>query len=466
MEIWFDEIMVGEKGRAHDVLTTTLPDEIARSLAHHLDLPGQLPPGVQLESYVSGFPYGNRYVFARTSWDPRAARQGMVFSHALVAEAESISSLPDVVSVFDRLKAIRPVSFNPSKTVITLTNNRPTSYPSSELCDLLTTLSDGPAIIVGPSILEESIVALWPRLLPSMRSELRFRMSFGPEEADISRMHIVAVPTITATRWPEGRVAAALGADQQEAHTAGGRFLTGKFERDLPKFLAGLSIECTSFKKLDLCCRALELSINEEDFSKALTGLRLIGILQPAPEKGRAVKAACLDRVAMLPGPKSVSDFLSIRNLDLSPFAERRRFKVHLTTSFTGLLECDFSTDALLPVVESAFNPAQATEDWREAIGAALSNLSPLAANNFAPLIWSAYSIRRDLAQSVLGAVAGVPSMDKTLSTHIDDMGELRVEDISEDLIEVNFFLAEASFVVNRFGGDLHEALEHACKRD
>ena len=75
MKIVFDEIMVGEKGRAHDVLASTLPDEVARSLAHYLDLPGQLPPGFELGSYVSGFPHGDGYVFARTSLDPSAARQ-------------------------------------------------------------------------------------------------------------------------------------------------------------------------------------------------------------------------------------------------------------------------------------------------------------------------------------------------------------------------------------------------------
>ena len=90
MEIAFEEIMVGERGRAHDVLASSLPGDIARSLAHHLDLPGQLPPGFKLESYVSGFPHAGRYVVARTSLDPSAARQGMVFSHALVADLGAI----------------------------------------------------------------------------------------------------------------------------------------------------------------------------------------------------------------------------------------------------------------------------------------------------------------------------------------------------------------------------------------
>lgn len=108
MEIVFDEILVGERGRAHDVLASTLPDEVARSLAHHLDLPGQLPPGFELQSYVSGFPQGDRYVFARTSLDSRASRQGMVFSHALVCDLDVVQDLCNVAAVFDSLKAARP----------------------------------------------------------------------------------------------------------------------------------------------------------------------------------------------------------------------------------------------------------------------------------------------------------------------------------------------------------------------
>ena len=89
METAFDEILVGERGRAHDVLASNLPNDIARSLAHHLDLPGQIPPGFELDNYVSGFPSANGYVVARTSLDARAARQGMVFSHALIADKRS-----------------------------------------------------------------------------------------------------------------------------------------------------------------------------------------------------------------------------------------------------------------------------------------------------------------------------------------------------------------------------------------
>ena len=202
MEITFDEIMVGEQGRAHDVLASSLPDAIARSLAHHLDLPGQLPPGFELENYVAGFPHGGRYVVARTSLDRSAARQGMVFSHSLVADLGAIGELIDIAAVFERLEEARPEAPFTSQTTVKTSESNTRTRPSPELCDMLATSSDHPVVIGDPLALEVVVSALWPRLLPGMRRELRFRLSFGPEESDIAKVHIVAVPRVTVTRWP------------------------------------------------------------------------------------------------------------------------------------------------------------------------------------------------------------------------------------------------------------------------
>ena len=166
MDIVFDEIMVGERNRAHDVLASTLPDDLARSLAHHLDLPGQLPPGFELRNYVSGFPYEGRYVVARTSQDPSAARQGMVFSHALVADLGAIGELVDIATVFERLKGSRPEAPITSKTTINASESKTRALPSPALCDMLATSSDLPVVIEDPLALEGVISTLWPRLLP------------------------------------------------------------------------------------------------------------------------------------------------------------------------------------------------------------------------------------------------------------------------------------------------------------
>ena len=356
MEIVFDEILVGERDRAHDVLASTLPDEVARSLAHHLDLPGQLPPGFELQSYVSGFPQGDRYVFARTSLDSSASRQGMVFTHALVCDLDVVQGICDVATVFDSLKATRPPTPFATKTAVSASTMQARSQLSPVLCDLLSAPSDIPAVIIGPSALQGVISVLWPRLLPELRREFRFRLSFGPEEADISRVHIVAVPSVTATGWPQARVVDP-SYSTETAKTAAGRFLAGHLNSDVPHFIAALSIKCTSFQRLELCCRAFEMSQVEGDFSKTLSALRLVGSLQPDPTTAKVIKTLLLDRVSDHPGPRSVQDFLALRNLNLTPFSQRSNFLHKLTTRFHCLFESNPGSDVLLPILESTFEP-------------------------------------------------------------------------------------------------------------
>ena len=465
MEIVFDEILVGEKGRAHDVLASTLPDEVARSLAHYLDLPGQLPPGFDLRSYVSGFPLGDRYVFARTSLDPSAARQGMVFSHALVTDLDVAEGLNDVTTLFRLLKATRPTAPSAKRTALLLSGDQPTTTPSALLCDLLASPSDGPVVIVHPSALEDVIGHLWPRLLPAMRSALRFRLSFGPEEADVSGVHIVAVPSITASRWPESRVVD-LVRPSEMARTAAGRFLTGDLNGRLHELVAGLSIHCTSFQTLEFCCRALEMSLIEGDFSKTLGAVRLIGSLQPDPRKGRSIKGSLLNRLATRPGPKGAPDFLALRNLDLAPFPQRANFLEKLTAQFNCFFESDPGVGALLPIAQSAFDPAQSTEEWQEACRGALSELTTVGAKSLAPLMWITLNEHPQLGRSLLTQVASATSMDEAMASCIDDADVLSGKRLSHDLISAKFVLTEATLLVRRFDRDLTKALKDACERD
>ena len=465
MEIALDEIMVGERGRAHDVLASSLPDDIARSLAHHLDLPGQLPPGFELENYVSGFPHGGRYVVARTSLDRSAARQGMVFSHALVADVGAIGDLTDIAAVFERLEGTRPEAPFTSKTTVKASETNIRARPSPELCDMLATSSDRPAVIGDPLALEGVIIDLWPRLLPSLRREMRFRLSFGPEESDIAKVHIVAVPQVTVTRWPVARVID-FKSGPESPKTAGGRFLSGEFKGDLSAFLAELSIDCGTFEALDLAARALELSKVEPAFEKTLPALRLIGRLQPDPGKGAAIKASLLGQLANRPGPNSVQEFLSLRNLDLAPFLEKDTFLDKITERFTRLFETDASVGALSPVVQSAFDPAQAAEDWRNACRAALGRLSPVGALSVAPLVWTMLSTRPEVGRFLLDQVAGVESMDRAMAACLDETGQSNNYDLSHALIAAGFVQTETATLINRHDRDLAEALKEACERD
>ena len=465
MDIAFDEIMVGERGRAHDVLASTLPDEIARSLAHNLDLPGQLPPGFELQNYVSGFPHGDYYVVARTSLDPSAARQGMVFSHALVADLEAISELVDIATVFEQLKSSRPEAPITSKTEVNASESKTRVLPSPALCDMLATKSDSPVVIGDPLALEEVISTLWPRLLPGMRREIRFRLSFGPEESDLVNVHIVAVPPVTVTRWPVSRVLE-LKLGPELPKTAAGRFLSNELKGDLCTFLAELSIDCRTFETLGLASRALEISKAEAEFEETLAAVRLIGSLQPDPGKGASVKDSLLNRLANHPAPSSVEEFLMLRNLDLAPFPAKSTFLETITERFDHLFEANPGADALSPIAQSAFDPSLSTEDWQNACRVALARLSTAGAHSVAPLVWMMLSIRPKVGRFLLKQVVGVASMDHALATYIDKATHSNNSELSDELISAGFVQAETITLIKRHDSELIEALKEACERD
>ena len=465
MDIVFNEIMVGERNRAHDVLASTLSDDIARSLAHHLDLPGQLPPGFELQNYVSGFPYEDRYVVARTSQDPSAARQGMVFSHALVADLGAIGELVDIATVFERLKGLRPEEPTTSETTINASESKTRALPSPALCDMLATSLDFPIVIEDPLALEGVISTLWPRLLPGMRREMRFRLSFGPEESHLSKVHIVAVPPITVTRWPSTRVIE-LEHGLELPRTAAGRFLRSESKEDLCAFFAEMSIDCRTFETFRLASRVLEISKDEAEFEGTLTALRIIGSLQPDPSKGTGVKTQLLKRLANCPGPSSVQEFLMLRNLDLKPFPAKSAFLERITEGFDRLFEANPSAKALSDIAQSAFDPSKSTEDWQNACRAAFARLSTAGARSVAPLVWKMLSGRPEIGRSLLKQVMGVASMDRAMAECMDEAMQSNNSDLSDVLIGAGFVQAETATLINRHDGKLAEALKEACERD
>ncbi|MYB26245.1 MAG: hypothetical protein F4X32_01930 [Candidatus Dadabacteria bacterium] len=465
MDIVFDEIMVGERNRAHDVLASTLPNDIARSLAHYLDLPGQLPPGFELRNYVSGFPYEDRYVVARTSRDPNAARQGMVFSHALVADLGAIGELVDIATVFERLRGSRPEEPLTSRMTVKASDGKTRPLPSPELCDMLATSSDFPAVIEDPLALEGVISALWPRLLPGMRREIRFRLSFWPEESDLAKVHIVAVPTVTVTRWPSARLVEPKHGSELP-RTAAGRFLRSESRADLCAFFAELSIDRSTFKTFCLASRALEILKDEAEFEDSLTALRIIGSLQPDPDKGAGVKKSLLGRLANRPGPSNVQEFLKLRNLDLKPFPEKSAFLEKITERFNHLFETNSHADALSPIALSAFDLSQSTEDWRNACCAAFARLSAAGAHSVAPLVWIMLSEHPEVGRFLLKQIMGVATMDRAMAECMDEAMLSNNSDLSDALIGVGFVQAETETLINRHNDDLAEALKEACERD
>ena len=137
-----------------------------------------------------------------------------------------------------------------------------------------------------------------------------------------------------------------------------------------------------------------------------------------------------------------------------------------ITERFNCLFESGAGVDALSPIAESAFDPSQSTEDWRNACCAAFSRLSPRAAVSVAPLVWMMLSKHPDVGQFLLKQVASIESMDHAMATCFDDQRHSSSSDLSDALIAVEFVQTETAILISRNDGELTEALEEACERD
>ena len=457
--------MFGERDRAHDVLISSLPTEFSKSLAHRLDLPGQMPPGFTLENCVSGFRHHDRYVVARTSIDASASRQGMVFSHALVAELDEICDLADIAPVFSQLIAVRPEVLSIKKFNHAISGYSPVTKPIPEFYDMLATRTNCPVVVGNPLALEHLIRDLWPRLFRNMRSALQFRLSFGPEESDLSEFDVVAVPSITVTRWPRDRVMDPANR-AKNPKTSVGKLLCGEFKEEAQAFLLDLSVDCNSFNTLGLISSALDLSTDKPTFTRTLATLRIISSLQPSPNKGLAIKKCLLQQLLNTPGPNHSKEFLSLRNFDLGPYQEKTLFHRKITAGFVRLFETETNRDQLFEILLSTTVCLSSTDAWRTACTDALRQISPIGAKNVAIPIWTLLLTGPENATCLLNKIAGIEVLDEAIAKCVDTSFQLSNSNLLDTLNSCEFTRTESAILISLNNDEIVGALTEACRRD
>ena len=67
-----EQAIYGEVRSGHALRLASIRSSIVEELASRLDLPDTAPPGVNWSPYITGFPYGDRYILARTFVDPNS----------------------------------------------------------------------------------------------------------------------------------------------------------------------------------------------------------------------------------------------------------------------------------------------------------------------------------------------------------------------------------------------------------
>lgn len=382
-----EQAIYGEAKNGHGLRAGSGDRALATLLAPRLDLPDNAPSGAEWSPFVSGFPYRDVFVFARTFSDANATRAGMVLSHALICPIEAVTSVSDLRPIFDLLllEAVEPSEISSLKI----------EFPAAELpgsgelyatASALISRGGGPVVRVGHAGFETLVASLWARLWPSIRRDFSFRLSFGPGDlVETPKPALICTPSSLVARWQGHRLieqftGAPITPASDMLCSAGG---------PLRGFAETIGCELSSFEDLRLLEHAYRCAVLQPDaIGNTVAAIRLVDRLSPAATKGLIGKGTLLERLTLQLDGASVSDMLPLRNLHLGAFAGSDKIWGAMQTSIASNF---FSADqdaSFQELIEYAFRQDAASGDWRAAVLKGLSIAASGDARPFASAFW------------------------------------------------------------------------------
>ena len=413
-----DQAMFGEDYSGHALLATTTSQSLGQVLAPRLDLPDQPPLGVSWRGFVSGFPFGDRYVLARTEPDRQAPRAGMVFCHALILPLEQMIELIDLHPFFAHLGFQRPKNMNlvPLDITVstTLSKRSPALIPAANTFGVRGTF---PVVYLGSEGFETLVESLWATLWPEIRRGFAFRLSFSSQDlVESPRPALVCTPKNLSHRWDSNRI---VDINNQTLSTGlATALLAGNVAgNSLLQFGRQLGIRPATFPELLELERAQQLAAKDGSaFESRLAAVRVIAKLAPGINQGVKIKTrlqrALMDAVSRM----SSNEFLMLRNLNLAGFPEPQRLWRVVAKWLS--VHCFPPADDLS--LRQAFSDAtripNAVDEWRaavwEGINAVARGNEPLLAAAF----WRWVSDDVNLIDALMDRIDSRPRLDVTLA--------------------------------------------------
>lgn len=384
-----DQAIFGEVKGGHGLQTASGDVAGAAGLASRLDLPDTAPPGAELSPFVSGFPHGDRYVVARTFWDSRAARSGMVLSHALIMPLEDIAVVADLRALFNRLITEPLAPSELPKLELEISSNKPA--PSSELPALAAALSvrgSGPIVRLGHRGFDELVASLWATLWPAIRRRFAFRLSFGPNDlVETPPPALVCTPNGLVARWQGHRL---LDNTARPAASLAAAMLSGtEAGEPLRIFAESLGAEMLSFGELPLLEQTFRLAtVAPDTIGNTVAAIRLASRLSPDQERGDLIKRSLLDRLIQRLAEATADDILPLRNLSLIGFEGHEQVWKALERWTARNIFPPAQDHSFMLAIKDATNASGAEEVWRNSILEGLASAAGPGGGAFASAFW------------------------------------------------------------------------------
>ena len=371
-----EQAIYGEVRSGHALRLASTRSKVVDELASRLDLPDTAPPGVNWSPYITGFPYGDKYVLARTFSDPCATRAGMVISHALIAPLDEIVTTANLKSLFENL-IVTPAA----PDILTTLDIQSSSVPPAEAIDLTVTAESlvsrgrGPSVKIGIDGFEELIVALWFGLWPELRANFSFRLSFGPQDiVDNPLPVLVCTPSSLEARWTGRNIISIPGS--KNLTRAASILYDSSEATPILQFADECGISVDRFTHLQMLVSAYELNTTT-NFEACTATIRLVNTLSPDPTVGAVGKEKLIHKLGSQMSDIGIAEMLQLRNLKIDFNGAECIWECLRSRVATYQLE-KVDDQNLLNIISEALS-AEAVTAWCDAIlsGIIISACSP-----------------------------------------------------------------------------------------
>ncbi|MCB9304060.1 MAG: hypothetical protein H6566_25775 [Lewinellaceae bacterium] len=307
--IQIHQAFYGEVNRAHSRIHQTIDDpELTSFLIRFTDRPGALTPGVELKPYLSGSSFGDYYIFTKTFPDPFASRSGMVITHCLITEINSlreINYLADVYKHFiSQVPEVRnnltPLEINLESSDLTDEIEQPiyiqkalSAFIKGNLPILFTGQLDSFATVLQK---------LWNSPTKALRETIKFRVSFAPADiSDSNDLTIVLIQDELLAKWQSSDI---INDNEQTlieitSHSEA-LFLGNQKENPFYIFLESLDAnlnDINTYVQGDLLYTDFVSLENLKDTDVLRRDIRILTKLSPNRNSGKSIKSRFIEKL-------------------------------------------------------------------------------------------------------------------------------------------------------------------------
>ena len=404
---------------------------MASFLTAFTDRPSAMPAGAQMSAYISGVNYGDQFIFTRTIADESASRGGMVFSHALILNADDLAMVNDLKRLFALFVSSKPEILTglepPSLPAIVDAGSSLAAPPTKDSQEIAASLiaNQLPVLFCGKlSAFEEAIATIWNGLPASFRRSLTFTVSFSPANLDSGKKLIYVQPSL-ATAFRNIPLTGGKGQELATDLTEAEKYiLTQEEDNDFDSFIQALQVSMNDWSILTPAVKAYHLhkkltSDIKPDEARQL--IRLLAKISPSPASGALIKSEVIAYVSGLIKKGKDTNVKALRNLTLQEFQDG---KMLLGSSISELVKGMFAgqialdTEFMLDLYR-ATDPISGEKWWTDTITDTFTTCSRFVDPSAIQSIWRLLGHADAPLNSILKHISTDSAASEKLSTYL-----------------------------------------------